>query len=157
MSRFIETWLVEISVLSMLLLTMVVYSDVKWCWGCVDNPSGQISYWGHRNVGKFRGFHGVWSVGYVQKNLLSAFMPITIWSIQGGILPLMVDDVNTRQYPLMTGRCHVWVTENSPRSLIPCVRLSFGSIPEPSQRKWCRWCAPHDIFVDRIRQLPIVM
>ena len=29
MSRFIETRLVELSVLSMLLLTIVVYSDVK--------------------------------------------------------------------------------------------------------------------------------
>ena len=77
MSHFIETWLAEFSVLSMLLLTIVVYSDVKWCWGRVDNPSGQSSYWGHRNVGNLWGFHGVWSVGYVHKNLLFASMPIT--------------------------------------------------------------------------------
>ena len=72
-----DLWLVELSVLSMLLLT-IVYSDVKWCWGRIDNPSGQISYWGHRNVGNLGGFqfHGVWSVVYVQKNLLSASMTI---------------------------------------------------------------------------------
>ena len=49
----------KLSVLSMVLLTIIVYSDVKWCWGRVDNPSGQISYWGHRNVGNLGGFHGV--------------------------------------------------------------------------------------------------
>ena len=77
MSRFIETWLVELSVLSMLLLTIVVYSDVKWCWGRVDNPSGRISYWGHRNVRNLGGLQGIWSLWYVQKNPLSASIPIT--------------------------------------------------------------------------------
>ena len=61
----------------MLLLTILVYSAVKWCSGRVDNPSGQISYWGHRNVRNLGCFHGFWNVGYVQKNPLSASMPIT--------------------------------------------------------------------------------
>ena len=70
----------------MLLLTILVYSAVKWCWGRVDNPSGPISYWGHRNVRNLGGFHAIWSVGYVEKkSALCIRANISIWPMWGGI------------------------------------------------------------------------
>ena len=74
----------------MLLLTIVVYSDVKWCWGRVDNPSGQISYWGASKCGKCS---LPWSLKRWICSEKSAFWihaNNSIWSMQGGILPLKV-------------------------------------------------------------------